>query len=227
MILLEIQENITKTQNSLSHFEENTIYKVLKTVGGSSNFEHELRTIQNELIGLRNSFISHTEAIIRISENKDLLMLIDSGYFERYANAASVESLIRVVSGGEFQIPETSIRVVAENRLVINELQAINVEIQRYNDTITNFRQKSNKYFLTLYRVPNNNEVPDIIKGTVNLEGVLPNAHFLNNYIGNKTLIAPKKTPLVIQSKSDATKISITEKNPKSEAKSINITKKK
>jgi len=131
MILLEIQENITKAQNASRHFEGNAVYKVLKTLGAQGNFEHALRNLQNNLVGLRNSFLSHTEAIIRISENKDLLMLIDSGYFDSYTQAALVESLIRVVSGGELQIPETSISVVAENRLVINELQSINAEIKK------------------------------------------------------------------------------------------------
>lgn len=226
MLLLEIQENITKAQDALRHFEGNTVYKVFKTVGASGNFEQELRNLQNELIGLRNSFISHTEAIIRISENKDLLMMIDSGYFERYTQAASVESLIRVVSGGGFQIPETSMRVVSENRLVVAELQAINSEIKKYNDSITNFRQRSNKYFITLYKVPNNTELPDVITGTVNLEGVLPNAQILNNYRGNRTLTASKKI-IAIEAKSETTKMTITKKEPQTEIKKLNITKKK
>lgn len=224
MLLLEIQENITKTQNALRHFEDNAVYKVFKTLGAQGNFEKALRNLLNELIGLRNSLISHTEAIIRISENKDFLMLIDSGYFERYTQAASVESLIRVVSSGGFQIPETSIRIVAENRLVINELQAINAEIKSYNGSITNFRQKNNKYFITLYRVPVGDELPNVITGTVNLEGVLPNAQALNNFTRNKTLISSKKI-ISIQAKNESDKIYIVKKE--SSDKKINITKKK
>lgn len=224
MLLIEIQENITKAQNALSHFEGNSVYKVFKTLGAQGNFEQALRNLLNELIGLRNSFISHSEAIIRISQNKDLLMMIDSGYFDRYTQAASVESLIRVVSGGGFQIPETSMRVVAENRLVIGELQAINNEIRNYNNSITAFRQRNNKYFITLYPVPTGNELPNVITGTVNLEGVLPNANAINAYTNQRTLIAPKQT-ISIQSKSESDKIKITKKGTGN--KKINITKKK
>jgi hypothetical protein len=224
MLLLEIQENITKAQNALRHFEGNTVYKVFKTFGAQGNFEQSLRNLLNELIGLRNSFISHSEAIIRISENKDLLMMIDSGYFERYAQAASVESLIRVVSGNGFQIPETSMRVVAENKLVINELQAINTEIKSYNGSITAFRQKNNKYFITLYRVPVGNELPDLISGTVTLEGVLPNANAINAYIQKKHLLT-HKTAISIQKKNESNKIEIIKKD--SGDKKINITKRK
>lgn len=226
MILLEIQENITKAQNALNHFEGNTVYKVFKTLGAQGNFEQALRNLQNDLIGLRNSFISHTEAIIRISENKDLLMMIDSGYFDRYTQAASVESLIRVVSGGGFQIPETSMRVVAENRLVVNELQSINAEIKNYNDAITTFRQRNNKFFLTLYSVPVGDELPNVIIGTVNLEGVLPNAQAINNYTRNRTLSAPIKT-IAIEAKTETSKIKIIKKEPEKEVKKIIITKKK
>lgn len=224
MLLIEIQENITKAHNALSNFEGNWVYKVYKTLGGQGNFEQALRNLLNELIGLRNSFISHSEAIIRISQNKDLLMMIDSGYFDLYTQAASVESLIRVVNGGGFQIPETSMRVVAENRLVIGELQAINKEIINYNNTITAFRQLNNKYFITLYPVPTGNELPSVIKGTVNLEGVLPNANAINAYTDQGTLIAPKET-ISIQPKSKSVKIKITK--TETGDKKINISKKK
>ena len=153
-------------------------------------------------------------------------MLIDSGYFERYTNAASVESLIRIVSVNDFRIPETSMRVIAENSRVVSVLEAINSEIKKYNGRITDFRQKRNKYFLTLYKVPDSNEMPDIITSTVNLEGVLPNAQLLNNYGQNITLLATKKTNITIEAKSKSSNIKITKKEPNQEVKKINITKK-
>ncbi len=222
MILLEIQENLTKAENALRNFETSLIYKCFKTFGAKGNFEQALRELFNDLINLRNSFNHHCEAIIRISENKDLLRMIDSGYFDRCMQAASVESLIRIVSTSGFQIPETSLRVVAENSLVVNELQIINTEIKAYNDKITAFRHRNNKFFITLYKVPTGDELPDVIKGIANLEGVLPNAQALNNYERNRTLSAPVTT-ITIQPKKEIDKISITKKG----TNKINITKKK
>jgi hypothetical protein len=227
MLLLEIQENIIKAQNALRQFESNTVYKVYKTISGGGGFEQELRTIYTELIGLRNSFISHTEAIIKVSENKDLLMLIDTGYFERYANAASVESLVRIVSLNNFVIPETSLRVIAENRQVVAELQAVNSEIRKYNNIITDFRQRRNKFYITMYKVPNSNELPDVITATVSVEGMLPNAQILNNFTRNKMLSTPQKNTLSIQAKNEDGKINITKKSTEPELNKITITKKK
>lgn len=221
MILLEIQENITKAENALKNFETSLIYRGFKTFGAKGNFEQALRELFNDLISLRNSFNHHCEAIIRISENKDFLRIIDSGYFERCMQAASVESLIRIVSTSGVQIPETSLRIVAENRLVVNELQIINTEIKAYNDKITSFRHRNNKFFITLYKVPTGDELPDVIKGIVNLEGVLPNAQALNNYERNRTLSASAST-ITIQPKKEIDKLSITSKK----TDKINITKK-
>jgi len=227
MLLLEIQENVIKAQNALRNFESNFVYKVFKTFGNVGDVELELRKILNDLIDLRNSLISHTESIIRISENKDLLRLIDTGYFDRYADAVSRDSFIRIVSVGDFRMPQTSMEVVAENRLVITELQSINAEIKAYNDRITDFRQKRNKFFLTLYHLPYNNELPDIIYGTVNLEGVLPNAQFLNDYPRNRELATAKSVPIAIELKNETGKIKITKKEPGNKLNKVIITKKK
>lgn len=226
MILLEIQENIIKTQNSLRHFEVDSVYKAYKTIGGNGSFEQGLRNIYTELIRLRNSIISHAEAIIRMSQNKDLLMLIDSGYFERYANAASIESLVRIVSINDFRIPETSLRVITENKQVIGELQAVNDEIKKYNDIITDFRQRRNKYYITLYKVPDNNELPNVISSSVNVEGMLPNVEFLNNFTRNQILLQGKVPNILKQPKKGFGKIQITKKETSKDSNKINITKK-
>ncbi len=57
--------------------------------------------------------MSLVEAIILTSENKELLQLIDSGYFDRYTNAVLTECLIRIVSFNHFEIIDTSIKYIA------------------------------------------------------------------------------------------------------------------
>ena len=227
MILLQIQENILKTQNCLTYLESDATYKVYKTLGGRGRFENELRNIYTQLIDLRNSYISHVQAIIKLSENKDLLTVIDSGYFERYVNVASIESLVRIVSLNDFRIPETSLRVIAENKQVVAELQAINNEIKLYNDLITGFRQKRNKYNITLYNIPDNNYVPNFITGTVNIDALLPNAETLANFARNRNLLEYMKSPLVIEPKKKSDIITFTKMKKEIEPKIIKITKKR
>lgn len=195
MLLMEIQQNITKAKYSLNCFEQDFIYKAYKTVGGSGDFEQELRKIFNQLIDLQNSVISRTESIIRFSENKELLSLIDQNFYRNFAESISDESSFRALHLPDFNMPQTSLNVISENKNVISEMQAINKNVQGYNTLITNFRQKRNKYYITLYKVPNNNDLPDILIGSVNLEGLLPNAQVMSNYIRNKQTVQalPKK----------------------------------
>ena len=227
MLIIEIQENIIKAQAALSQLESDSIYKCYKTLGGKGKFEQELRTALTELIGLRNLFITHVEAIIRTSENKDLLRLIDVGYFERYANAVSTESLIRIASFNDFRIPDTSIKVIAENKQAIVEMQAITNEIKTYNNLIKDFRQRRNKYFLTFYNIPENNELPDVITGLVNIEGILPNAAVLSSYVRNKSLPSHEKPKILIQSKKELVKFKIIKKSENIELKKVKIIKNK
>ena len=209
MLLIEIQENITNAKYSLSCFERDIVYKTYKTVGGLGNFEQELRNIYNQLIDLQNSVISRTESIIRLSENKDLLSLIDQDFYRNFTESITDESNFRALRLPDFNMPQTSLNVIAENKNVIAEMQAINKGIQVYNTLITNFRQKRNKYYITLYKVPNNNDLPDIIIGSVNLEGLLPNAEILSNYTQNR--LSNKKTIKVLP-KEKKTKIKVIKK---------------
>ena len=212
MLILEIQDNIIKARNALQRLESDFIYKLYKTFGGIGEFEQDLRNIYNNLLGLRNSFISHIEAIIRLSENKDLLTLIDSGYFERFSDALSTESLVRIASFNKFKIPETSLKVISENQKVITEMRALTEEIKTYNVLITKFRHKRNKYYITLYRVPRNNELPDVIEGSVNIEGLLPNEEILSTYTTYKKVIKPQQPIAKSTTKKEVKKITIVKK---------------
>lgn len=226
MLIIEIQNNINKAKSSLQSFEINIIYKGYKTFGGAGKFEQELREIYNQLINLQNSVISHTESIIRLSENKDLLSLIDQNFYQNFTDSISDESNIRMLKLPDFNMPTTSLNVISENKNVITEMQAITKEVLTYNNLITNFRQKRNKFYITLYKVPNNNELPDIIDGSVNLEGLLPNEEVLSTYVGNKNIVSEKKN-ITIQPKKEIGKVKIVKKGTAMETNKIKIVKKK
>ena len=133
MILIEIQENIIKSKSSLEYLESDFLYKLSKTISGKAEFESSLRNILNASIDLRNKIIVQVQSIIRKSENKELIALIDSGYFRKISEAMSTESLVRIVHVGAILIPETSARVVAENRDIDIVMHNITIEINIYN----------------------------------------------------------------------------------------------
>lgn len=226
MLLLEIQENITKAKYSLHCFEKDIIYRIYKTFGGRGIFEQELRDIYNQLINLQNSTIARTESIIRLSENKDLLSLIDQDFYRNFTNSITDESNFRALRLPDFNMPQTSLNVIAENKNVITEMQAITKEVLTYNNLITNFRQKRNKYYITLYNVPNNNKLPDLIDGSVNLEGLFPNQEVLSSYIRNNKNISKKKH-ITIQPKKETGKVKVVRKGTSMETNKIKIVKKK
>lgn len=226
MIIIEIQDNINKAKNSLQSFETNIIYKGYKTLGGAGKFEQELRDIYNQLISLQNTVIARTESIIRLSENKDLLSLIDQNFYQNFTDSINDESNIRMLKLPDFNMPKTSLNVISENKNVITEMQAITKDVLTYNNLITNFRQKRNKYYITLYKVPNNNELPDVIDGSVNLEGLLPNQEVLSSYIRNKNKVSEKKN-ITIQPKKEIGKVKVVRKGTSMETNKIKIVKKK
>ena len=224
MIIIEIQDNINKAKNSLQSFETNIIYKAYKTLGGAGNFEEELRDIYNQLINLQNTIIARTESIIRISENKDLLSLIDQNFYQNFTESINDESNIRMLKLPDFNMPKTSLNVISENKNVITEMQAISKEILTYNNQITNFRQKRNKYYITLYKVPNNDELPGVIEGSVNLERLLPNQEVLSSYIRyNNT---SEKKNITVQQKKEIGKVKIVRKGTSMETNKIKIIRK-
>ena len=113
----------------------------------------------------------------------------------------SDESNIRALRLPDFNMPKTSLNVIAE-------MQSINKEIQKYNTVITNFRQKRNKYYTTLYKVPTNIDLPEIIEMSVILEGFLPNAEVLSNYSRNKNRLEKQK-PIQVHSKKGTEKLKL------------------
>jgi len=179
MIIEEIHINIVKAQRSLKILERGIIYKIYKTFGHSGEFEQSLRTLYNKLIDLKSLYIIRVEAIMRLSENKNILALIDSGYFRQFLNAVTSESMFRITSLSGFKIPETSLRVISENKNTINEMNIIKKSIFEYNELISVIRQKRNKYHFNLYRIPTISVLPNVIDGAVSIETLLPVTNLL------------------------------------------------
>ena len=192
MIPFKIQENKIKANNALKIFERkyNIAYKTYKTFGGNGYFESELRKIKESLVDLQNSFNSHVQSIAIFSRNVDLLRLIDSGYFNRFSEAMSVDSLFRIASFNNFQMPETSLTAISQNDNIINEIQAITTEISNYNAKVNSFRQKRNKYFVTLYKIPNYEKLPNLIEGVINIQHLFPNEEILSAIARERNLRA-------------------------------------
>lgn len=178
MILIEIQENIIKSKSSLEYLESDFLYKLSKTISGKAEFESSLRNILNASIDLRNKIIVQVQSIIRKSENKELIALIDSGYFRKISEAMSTESLVRIVHVGAILIPETSARVVAENRDIDIVMHNITIEINIYNASISKLKQESNRLFLRLYSIPSASQLPKEIEGAVSLGTLLSSSDY-------------------------------------------------
>lgn len=178
MILIEIQENIIKSKSSLEYLETDFFYKLSKTISGKAEFELALRNILNASIDLRNKIIVQVQSIIHKSENKELIALIDSGYFRKISEAMSTESLIRVVHVSGISIPETSAKVVAENRDIDIVMNNITSDINIYNTAISNLKQEINRYFIRLYSLPKTTELPKEIEGTVSLATLLSGSDY-------------------------------------------------
>jgi len=178
MILIEIQENIIKSKSSLEYLESDFMYKLSKTISGKADFEFALRNILNASIDLRNKIIVQVQSIIRKSENKELIALIDSGYFKKISEAMSTESLIRIVHVSGISIPETSARVVAENRDIDLVMHNITNEINIYNASILKLKQENNRFFLRFYSLPSTGQLPKEIEGTISLTTLLSTSDY-------------------------------------------------
>jgi hypothetical protein len=196
MILIEIQENIIKSKNSLEYLEGDFLYKLSKTISGKAEFESSLRNILNASIDLRNKIIVQVQSIIRKSENKELIALIDSGYFRKISEAMSTESLVRIVHVGAISIPETSARVVAENRDIDVVMHNITIEINIYNASISKLKQESNRLFLRLYSIPSASQLPKEIEGAVSLGTLLSSSDYsISSGFTGKLKDTPTETP--------------------------------
>ncbi len=173
MILIDIQENIIKSKNSLVFLENDFTYKILKSLNGKADFEISLRNIYNSSIDLRNKIIVQVQSIIHKTENKELIALIDSGYFKRISDAMSTESLIKVIHVSGITIPETSARVVAENREIDLVMRNIANDIYIYNEAISKLRQERNRFSFHLFFLPTTSQLPKEIEGSVSLTTLL------------------------------------------------------
>jgi hypothetical protein len=168
-MIIKLQENIIKCDRILRDFEQDNIYKLYKMLGGRGNFENEIRNISNTSINLRNKIIVDIEATIRATNNKDLINIIENNYFNQIANAATQESLVRIVNLNNVNIPNTALNIISQDDKVINFVNSISSNIDQYNKQISNFRQLWNRFKITLYTFPPIQVYPEILDGQINL----------------------------------------------------------
>jgi hypothetical protein len=179
-MIIKLQENIIKCDRILRDFEQDNIYKLYKMLGGRGDFENEIRNISNTSINLRNKIIVDIEATIRATNNKDLINIIENNYFNQIANAATQESLVRIVNLNNVNIPNTALNIISQDDKVINFVNSISSNIDQYNKQISNFRQLWNRFKITLYTFPPIQVYPEILDGQINLLNLIQ-AHNNNN----------------------------------------------
>lgn len=175
MILIDIQANIIKAQKAIDSLENDNIYRVYKSLGGSGNLEMQLRKLLNDSINLRNTLSAILHGIIMSTKDKELIKIIELGYFDKITEAASKESLFKIITlgSGILSIPETASKVVAESKIIALQMDNICSEINNYNIKILTFRQQRNKMIFTLYRMPDLKDLPQLIERGVTLHGLL------------------------------------------------------
>jgi nucleoid DNA-binding protein len=194
MILIDIQDNIIKAKKAIDNLENDSIYRVYRSLGGLGNFEMELRKVLNDSIGLRNSVSAILHGIIMATKDKDLIKIIEFGYFDKITDAVSKESLIKIVTFGtsSFTIPETASKMVAESKEIALQIERVGVEINSYNLKLLNFRQQRNKMFFTLYHLPILRELPQPIESGITL-------HSLLEFTDTPHSISPEKTEIMTE----------------------------
>ena len=168
-MIVKLQENIIKCEKILKNFEDDSIYKTYKMLGGKGRFENSIRDISINSINLRNKIIVDIEATIRATNNKDLINIIENNYFNQITNAASQESLIRIVNLNSVSIPPTAMNIISQDDKVINFISSISSNITNYNNQISDFRQLWNRFKLTFYTFPPIQVYPEILDGQINL----------------------------------------------------------
>lgn len=186
-MIIKLQENIIKCEKILNGFENDAIYKVYKMFGGKGSFESSIRNISVESINLRNKIIVDIEATIRATNNKELIEIIETNYFNQIANAATQESLIKIVNLNNVSIPQTAMNIVSQDDKVINFISAISVNIDKYNSYIADFRQLWNRYHLTLYSFPPIQVYPEILDGQISLINLIQAHNPSKNSIATNT----------------------------------------
>jgi len=202
MLLINIQENIIKCNAILTSFENDGIYKTYKMVGGHGRFENMIRGILQSTIKLRNQLIVDIEAIVISTNNKDLIQMIESDFFKQITEAASKDSLIRIVNLNNITIPNTALNVIGQNDNVIRLVNKIALDVDLYNSKITDFRQKWNKFKITLYSFPNVNEYPNVIENQINLQSLLFSSPVpINSAAINQNIASPKNSNILYNAK--------------------------
>lgn len=188
MALIQVQENIIKAKKAIETLENDSLYRAYKSFGGHGNFEMELRKIFNSSIELRNKVIANVQGMIMKTKDKDLIKIIEAGYFDKITEAVSKESLIKVISFGSasFTIPETVSKMVAESKEIGFIIHQIVGDISHYNNTLVSFRQQRNKMFFTLYNLPPLRELPEPIEEGISLHSLLD--------FSDRAVIIPTKT---------------------------------
>lgn len=204
-MIIKLQENIIKCDRILRDFEQDNIYKLYKMLGGRGDFENEIRNISNTSINLRNKIIVDIEATIRATNNKDLINIIENNYFNQIANAATQESLVRIVNLNNVNIPNTALNIISQDDKVINFVNSISSNIDKYNKQISNFRQLWNRFKITLYTFPPIQVYPEILDGQINLLNLIQAHNNINltpinkpgsgNNLKTQQTIAQSNTP--------------------------------
>lgn len=184
-MIVKLQENIIKCEKILKDFEDDAIYKFYKMLGGKGRFENSIRNISIDSINLRNKIIVDIEATIRATNNKDLISIIENNYFNQITNAATQESLIRIVNLNSVSIPPTAMNIITQEDKVINFINSISTNINNYNNEISNFRQLWNRFKLTFYSFPPIQVYPEVLDGQINLINLIQSHNTTANITSN------------------------------------------
>jgi hypothetical protein len=173
MVLVELQENLIKADYIIKRFEGDFLYKANKVIGGKEAFEEDIRQILNLTIKTRNQVIVKIEEIGQASQNKDVIELIETGYFNKIANALTQQSLVRVINSTSISIPNTAMNIIGQNQQIISIINEIALLIDDYNKQISTLRQSRNRIIIVLYYLPSMKDLPNIINAQINLENLL------------------------------------------------------
>ena len=174
MILLEIQENLIKCELALKELEEGgaSVYLLYKKLfKGGAHFEAELVAVRNKLIEIGSQVVAATESIIRKTKDRDLILLIESGYFKAITDSMS-GGLLKVVTAPSFSIPETTSKIILGSKEIEKDIAIVIDLLKTYNKQVSDLRRKRS-YMLTLYKLPKMKDLPSVIVRPVGLSTLL------------------------------------------------------
>jgi hypothetical protein len=177
---------LIKADYIIKRFEGDFLYKASKVIGGKEGFEEDVRQILNLTIKTRNQMIVKIEEIGQSSQNKKVIELIETGYFNKIANALTQQSLVRVINSANISIPNTAMNIIGQNQQIIGIINQVALLIDEYNEQISMLRQKRNRIIIVLYYLPSMKGLPNIINAQINLKNllILPTNH--QNLLSNQ-----------------------------------------